>query len=139
MSTSGPVVSDEVAGRGVASPPASLVGPAFDLDEAMAEIPGGLETAQELASLYIEEYGCVAERMRRGMADGDADAVRRGAHMLKSSSAIFAAHAAADAASRLERLAADGNLSAAVEAMADLEREAERLLATLRECFGVRG
>lgn len=139
MSTTGPVESGGFAGRGVASPQASADGPAFDLDEALAEIPGGLETAQELASLYVEEYGCVSARMRRGMAEGDADAVRRGAHVLKSSSAIFAAHAAVDAASRLERLAADGNLVAAEAALAELEREADRLMATLHECFGAAG
>jgi len=115
--------------------PAST-GPAFDFHEALAEIPGGLETAKELADLYAEEYVRVSGCMRRGLAEGDADAVRRGAHMLKSSSAIFAAHATADAACRLEQLAATGDLSGAAEVLADLEREAGRLLAALRECFG---
>lgn len=109
---------------------------AFDVAEAMDGIPGDLETARELAGLFIEEYANVAAKMRQGLAAGNADAVRRGAHMLKSSAGVFAAHATVAAAERLESIAAAGDLAAAAEALADLQGEAVRLIEALKEHFG---
>ncbi len=108
---------------------------AFDLDEALAEIPGGIETACELSALFREEYLQVSEGMRRGLAAGDVEPLRRGAHMLKSSAGIFAAHAAAEAAFRLELVAAGGDLHAAAAALTELERESALLLADLDQHF----
>lgn len=139
MSTSGPVRFDGAAGGGDVRPIAAAetdAAPAFDPDEAVAEIPGGLDMARELAALFPDEYASVAGRMRRGLAEGDADAVRRGAHVLKSCAGIFSAHAAAAAASRLETIATGDNLSAAAAAMADFEIEFERFAAALRRHFG---
>ena len=139
MSTAGPSGDERTTDGGsvrLAGSTVKGVAPAFDLDEALAEIPGGLEMARELAALFPEEHAAVADRMRRGLADGDADAIRRGAHVLKSCAGIFAAHAAAEAASRLEQVAAAGNLPAAAAAMADFEIEFDRFAAALKTHFG---
>ena len=116
-----------------------VIGPAFDLDEALEEIPGGFEMAQELAGLFLEEYAAIRDRMRRGLIAGDPDAVRAGAHTLKSSAAIFAAHGMADAACRAEQRGKAGDLAGAAAALADLEREGDRVMAQLRELAAMAG
>lgn len=113
------------------------VADAFDLDEMLAEIPGGFEMAVDLASLFLTECPAMLRQIREGLHDDNPRLVRRGAHTLKSSAGIFCAHAMVDAAWRLERLASEGDTAALREPYATLERESARVLEGLRRlCAG---
>ena len=107
-------------------------GAAFDIEAAAREIPGGLETALELAELFLEEYEAASYRIRRGVSEANASAVRREAHTLKSSAAIFAADRMVRAAERVETIAAAGDVTAAARALESLFSEADRVMAELR-------
>ncbi|HEX6987386.1 MAG TPA: Hpt domain-containing protein [Planctomycetaceae bacterium] len=121
--------SASAAGRGPAA--------AFDLDEALAELPGDLDMLYELAALFLDECPRVLRQTREALDRGDLPAARRGAHTLKSSAGIFAAHDMADAAYRFERAAADGDAAALPGALAELEREAVRVTDGLKRlCAG---
>ncbi|MGC1275229.1 MAG: Hpt domain-containing protein [Planctomycetaceae bacterium] len=110
---------------------------AFDLDEMLAEIPGGFEMAVDLASLFLTECPAMLRQIREGLHDDNPRLVRRGAHTLKSSAGIFCADAMVDAAWRLERLACEGDSAALKGPYADLERESARVMEGLKRlCAG---
>ena len=65
--------------------------------------------------------------IRTGVEGRDAQAVRKAAHKLKGSLVAVAANDASTAAHALERLGAEGHLDRAVDALAALEGEIERI------------
>jgi len=110
---------------------------AFDLNEALAEIPGGFEMAVDLAALFLTECSTVLRQMREALHDDNPRVVRRGAHTLKSSAGIFAAHTMVDAAAQVERLAAEGAVVALTGPMQRLEYESARVMDGLKRlCAG---
>jgi HPt (histidine-containing phosphotransfer) domain-containing protein len=76
-----------------------------------------VDTSQQQLSVLVEAF----ER-------GDAEALARDAHAIKGSVANFRADAAVSAASNLEQIARDGNLSLAGTALARLESEIGRVV-----------
>ena len=65
--------------------------------DALEGVGGKEETLRELAGLMLEECPRLLEQMRRSLADGDVEELRRAAHTLKGSARLFAAHPTADA------------------------------------------
>jgi len=65
--------------------------------------------------------------VRAALDGGDAEAVRRAAHTLKSSLGLFEADGALAAALRLEEAARAGDLAGAQDALGDLRERVERL------------
>lgn len=62
----------------------------------------GPERFGRLAGTFISSVWAQVDEIERGVAAGDADAVRRAAHSLKGSSRIYGAHRVADIAASLE-------------------------------------
>ena len=69
------------------------------------------------------------------LAAGDAVALRRAAHTLKGSAAVFSAKRTVAIALQLELMARDGELEAAPETLIALEAEVEQLIQALQSQF----
>ncbi len=117
------------------SPPAARTAVAIrdliDLDVARARIPGGDEGLRQLAELLGEECPRLLREIHDGLAAGDAERVRRGAHTLKGSADVFGAATVVDAAKRLELLAKDGKLDTAPDALTELNGRVAELCSAL--------
>jgi CheY-like chemotaxis protein len=105
--------------------------PVFDLGAALSRVGGDEELLKELIEVFIEEYpGWIAD-LRAAVAAADAPWVRRAAHTIKGAVDNCGAGSAYDAAFRLERMAGEGRLAGAEEAVGALDQEVQRLLPAL--------
>jgi histidine phosphotransfer protein HptB len=104
----------------------------FNLDEVLDRVDQDWDTFQMIAELLIEHGPNDLAATGAALAAGDADALARSAHRLKGAIAQFCAPAAYEAARQLEVLAKAGDLAAAAEGYATLDREWNRLLAAIR-------
>lgn len=91
---------------------------------------GGADLLQRLAAVYLEQGPARLQALADGVDAGDADAVRRAAHTLKSTAGNVGARRLQQSAERAEELAAAGRIDAAL-AQAIL-REYEESAAALR-------
>lgn len=96
----------------------------------------GPERFARLAGTYISNVWTQLDEIERGVAAGDASAVRRTAHSLKGSSRIYGANRVADIAASLEddaqsAISADGD-----GRVARLRHEVEAAVLALRELTG---
>jgi two-component system, sensor histidine kinase and response regulator len=123
---------DPSTGNGANTMPLEIV----DFNSAYDRIPGGWEMVNEIAALMLEECPKLLQEVRDGIACGDANRVRRGAHTLKGTADIFAAKRVVSVALQLEALGRDGNLQDADKALVDLEQEVVRLCESIREELG---
>ncbi|MCA9007662.1 MAG: response regulator, partial [Planctomycetaceae bacterium] len=100
----------------------------IDWQQAMekSEIPA--EALNELGQIFLTEAPKLLSEIREALKDNDAKSLRRAAHTLKSSAALFEAHPAAEAAYKLELMGKEKKLSEAREALENLDREFDRLL-----------
>jgi len=117
-----------------APPPAPSVGSeplaraeAPDWTAALERVGGDRALLGELVRLFLQECPGWVRELRRGLEAGDAAALKRVAHNLKSCMGNFGARAAFERALRLETLGRDGNLAGADEACRALEQSLERL------------
>jgi two-component system sensor histidine kinase/response regulator len=94
---------------------------------ALARVDGDANLLGELAGLFLAESARLLSAVEEAVACGDAKALEHAAHALKSSVGNFAAHAAFQAAARLEMLGRQGDLTQAQEAYAALQQDIERL------------
>jgi PAS domain S-box-containing protein len=125
----------------VAAPAASAApeleerrGPApIDREDALRRVGGDATVLHELAGMFLEEYPQWMTAMGQAIRDGDALQLHRAAHTFKGSVGIFAAHAAFEAALRLETLGRTANLTGAAEAYAELKKAVAELEPALRE------
>ena len=106
---------------------------ALDWQGALDQVGGNEALLGELAGLFVTEYGKHIEEMKRAIRHGDGTLLRRAAHTLKGSAAVFHAEPAMEAALRLETMARDGDLEDVDKALAALERAADELLPALKE------
>jgi HPt (histidine-containing phosphotransfer) domain-containing protein len=126
------------AGSAARAPAAD--GPAvFDLPGALARIGGSRDELRELSSILAESAPGLLDQARSALAAGEAAELRRAAHTLKGSAAVFGAQASVDAALALETMAREGKLGGAQEAIGRLEAELQRLLIALREALAGEG
>jgi HPt (histidine-containing phosphotransfer) domain-containing protein len=77
---------------------------------------------QELCQIFLKESPRLMEKLRQGMASGDAEAVQRAAHSLKGEVGYLAAAGATQAARHLEDMGRERDLSAVSEAGAKRNR-----------------
>jgi HPt (histidine-containing phosphotransfer) domain-containing protein len=85
------------------------------------------EFLRELASVFLRECPQLLSEIREAVSLGDAVRLRRAAHTLKGSAAVFGGKRTSAAAHDLESLAKAGDLEAAREASRTLDHEAARL------------
>lgn len=108
-------------------------GVTLDWQGALDQVGGNEAILAELAGLFVTEYARLLEEMKRAIGHGDSALLRRAAHTLKGSAAVFLANSTVEAALRLENMAREGDLADANEALAALERAADDLLPALSE------
>jgi two-component system sensor kinase len=101
--------------------------PPMDWEAALGQLGGRSELLREMAGTFLRECEKLVRDTRLAVSHGDAAGVRRHAHSLKGAADLFAAGPAVGTAFRLEQMGRDGNLQAADEVVADLERELDRL------------
>ena len=128
----------DVVENNVSSEPASLAEPgvdggALDWQGALEQVGGNEAILGELAELFVTEYVRHLKEMKRAIMHGDSTLLRRAAHTLKGSAAVFLANSTVEAALRLENMAREGDLEDVNEAFAALERAADELLPALKE------
>jgi len=95
--------------------------------EALAHSGSSPEVLRELVDIFLSHAPVLLGEVRTALADGDADTLRRAAHTLKGSAAVFAAEPAVQAALAVETLGREGRMEAAEPAVSTLEREVQRL------------
>lgn len=94
----------------------------IDWDVARKLIPGGDAGIHNLAEVFRKECVELMTEVEKGLADGDAKRVMRGAHTLKSAARYFGAQPVVDAASIVEQLGSENRLSEAVASISELRR-----------------
>ena len=96
---------------------------------AMTERLGGDEAlARQLVVLFLGEYEKLLANLRRSVAAGSADEVRRAAHAAKGCIANFIDGGPQETAYRIEQLGASAELAMAPALVAQLEREVATLV-----------
>jgi CheY-like chemotaxis protein/HPt (histidine-containing phosphotransfer) domain-containing protein len=131
--------------RGASSPPAGddrvasadeqsqQPNDALDWTAACAQSDLGEESLQELAGVCLEECPKLLADIREALGKADTTSLRRAAHTLKSSAALFQARRAATLARELEMQALAGELERAAETSEELAAEARRMELALAE------
>jgi two-component system sensor histidine kinase/response regulator len=97
--------------------------PVINLAVVMQRIGCDASLLREIATLFLAHCPTRMTELRAALARHDRETLERTAHSLKGSMSNFAATRAVHAAARLEYLAHAGDLTAATEAYAVLERE----------------
>ena len=82
---------------------------------------GGDEMVRRVVNLYLSNSSMLVEDLRIGLAQGDAEAVRQGAHALKSSSQNVGACELATLSQKLEEMGRSGELVDAQKYMGALD------------------
>jgi len=89
----------------------------------LAGVDGDRRLLSELASMFLADYPRTLVQMKNALRLEDADALAKEAHKLKGAVGNFAAKSATAAAERVDRLAREGDLRAASDALTTLESE----------------
>ncbi|HEV3006127.1 MAG TPA: response regulator, partial [Pirellulales bacterium] len=118
--------------RAAGSPSAEASLEVVDFDEALAGLGGDKDLLNYVIELFFDELTGLSSQLEAAIAARDAATLHRTAHTLKGSLSHLAAHAATDAALRLEQLGAAHALSEVGEAYRTLVDELERLEPALR-------
>lgn len=91
--------------------------------ETLSELVGGdREMMRDIVGAFLEDAPGRLTDIADGLANDDAELVRRAAHTLKGNALTFGALDLADSCKRLEGAAKDGELSGAAPIMAEIER-----------------
>ncbi len=119
---------EKAAGRAPASPPAPAAGagPAAVIDGAALaslETTVGAAAMDELIGTFLEDADALVAELRRALAAGDGEGLRRAAHSLKSTSASFGATEVTALAKALETAARTGHLEGAAGLLQQLVAE----------------
>jgi len=93
----------------------------LDHDTALARAGGDAALLQEIASLFLENYGQWMTELREAVARGDPPAIARGAHGIKGSVANFGAAEAVKAAFQLEQAGRNCDLREVAKVLDSLE------------------
>ena len=110
----------------------AVVDHVLDWENALRQIGGSEKNLRGLAALFMEECPKLMHAIRASISREDMVELRRTAHTLKGSAAIFAAHTTVEAAYRLETMARNRDLTDVETAMQALEHELDRLLPALK-------
>jgi CheY-like chemotaxis protein/HPt (histidine-containing phosphotransfer) domain-containing protein len=105
----------------------------FDFEQAMERADGDRELLAEVAGIFCRECPGMLKDMRDALRCSDAQSLGRAAHKLKGAVGAICAHAAYEAAQKLEEISAGGDLSTAEEVVHLLEAELTRLMPLLEE------
>ncbi|TVP57089.1 MAG: Hpt domain-containing protein [Gemmatimonadales bacterium] len=96
---------------------------------------GGDELLRKMIELFIQNTPARMDQIRTGVTDGDADAIERGAHSLKSSCGNLGAEQTRALAQRMETLGEESRLDEARALLPELDTTYD---ATLRAMIQAR-
>lgn len=105
------------------------------LDALIARADGDVELARELAVIFLDDWPKLSSAIRKAIDSADAPKLDRAAHTARGSLGYFSKGGAVEAASRLEKMGAECDLSNASQTFAELEESVSELLPKLVE-FG---
>jgi two-component system sensor histidine kinase/response regulator len=100
---------------------------AFDDGELLSRVEGSKELMEQLIAMFLEEYPPLLIEIAASVDRGDAKLVNQLSHRIKGSAAILSASGVVQTAQRLEDMGEANDLSGAIDALADLDRELNRL------------
>ena len=104
----------------------------YNKSEAVSRLEGDEQLFIDMANMFVADAEMYCSALEAALKSGDAKAVRREAHTVKSLFATFSYEAGRDLALRLEHLAATGSLDDAtdltLEVLAAVRRLSEALL-----------
>jgi CheY-like chemotaxis protein/HPt (histidine-containing phosphotransfer) domain-containing protein len=123
----GPDHSETRSDNLIAITNSAILDPAFDEAELLSRVKGSKELLEQLIAIFQEECPPLLIEIGAAIDHSDAKLVNRLSHKIKGSAAIFAANAVVQAAQRLEDMGHAEDLSGAVEALANLDRELNRV------------
>ncbi len=103
----------------------------FDRDDLLERLEGDESFLDKLTGIYLEDMVMQIRDLQRSIAEHDADAVTKKAHLIKGASANISAYAMRDAALNVERSAKKGDLIATAEKAEHLKTEFEKLQVVL--------
>ena len=113
----------------------SPAAPTFDIEGALLRLGGNRTLLESMSLAFQEESTVLVSELRRGLIDSDGDRVHRAAHSLGGLAAAFNARDAVEAAHRVEQFGRAGDLTFALDAVIDLEKQIERLRESLKEHY----
>jgi len=106
-------------------------GEIFDVGQALSSVGGDREFFAEIVGLTQAAWPTLLTDLRAGISRGDLRAVQASACLAKAAARNVSARRAYDSALQLHTLACRGDLQAARNAIASLEREVEMLRSCL--------
>ena len=89
-----------------------------------------------LIEIFLEEWPRLLTAIREAIQQNDRAALERAARTTKGAICYFSSGSASQAASRLQQMGVEGDLSEAQSALADLEASVEIVTTKLREFSG---
>jgi len=119
--------------RGQATQAKETTDTVVDWEEIHERIGEDKDLLHELITVFLSECPRLWQNLREALEQGDARKLSRAAHTLKGSVGNFGAHAAHEAAERVEQLSAAGDLPRAAEFVARLQTELDRLQSMLQQ------
>jgi HPt (histidine-containing phosphotransfer) domain-containing protein len=137
------VAAETVAVAEVAAAPVAAEPPPAEAADALDKAPidylkglrrgEGPSVLERAANMYLENAPTVLEELRRAVAGGDASAVWKIAHSLKSSSASLGAKQLAQHIGDMEGRARQNDLAEADSRLVRIETEFQKVSSALRE------
>jgi two-component system, sensor histidine kinase and response regulator len=131
------VAADATASAPEPGPEAGMDHQPLDWNEALQRIGGSEDILRELADAFLGEAPRLLDAAREALEHGDAAEVRRQAHTLKGSAALFVATPTVEAALRLEKIGESGKLEEAPEALSRLRGRVDELVPALKAAAGM--
>ncbi len=113
-------------------------GQVWQKTEALDRLCGDEDLLRKLCQIFLEESPKLLEKLRQAVRDADPEAVMRAAHSLKGELSYLGAGGASDAASQMEHLGHEKDLSRAPAVLQLLERELADLHFAMRDPAEVR-
>ncbi|MFH1113831.1 MAG: PAS domain S-box protein [Pseudomonadota bacterium] len=101
---------------------------ALQISKLLDRTDGDRELLREILDLFQDDSPRLLEEIRDAVKDGDHEALRKAAHALKGSVAVFSTDGAFEAAQRMERQAGLGSMTQVSNALKNLETEISSLL-----------
>ncbi|MBI4534576.1 MAG: response regulator [Candidatus Melainabacteria bacterium] len=105
----------------------------IDTDELLELVGGDMEVLKEVTQLFLQEGPKLMDRVRIALSAGDIRELKSATHSFKGAISNFAAKAALDAVTRLERCAERRDLSSAQPILVFLEQELDRITEALTQ------
>jgi two-component system, sensor histidine kinase and response regulator len=93
----------------------------------LRSVGGNRGLLAEVVAIFLDSYPATLGRIHAAIEGGDPKALEAAAHSLKGAVGFFFAKSTCEAAHRLEKMGAAGDLSQARDACKALEREVTRL------------